>query len=153
MGAWQGEAARWSGASRVTKSFTARPTRSRWSEHDASEARSMHRESLWDPKGERAGLAIPPRCQSPLAPSLPASCRRPTQSQARGRGRSHDALLTCHDAPTSGNLLARRASLPRGLTSARMTGLARSRTQALASAYSPKPNAYTPCGEQHDSGT
>lgn len=113
--------------------FTARPTRSRWSGYDASEARSMHRESLWDPKRERAGLANSPRCQSPLAPSFPASCRRgPMQSQTRGRGESHDALLTCHDAPTSGTLLARRASPNGGLRSARMAGLVRSSTKAMA---------------------
>lgn len=82
----QGEAARWSGASRVTKNSTARPTRLRWSGYDASEARSVHRESLWNPKRERAGLAISPRCQSPLAPSLPASCRRAMQSQAQAPG-------------------------------------------------------------------
>lgn len=83
----------------------------RRSGYDASEAKSVHRESLWNPKRERAGLAISPRGQSPLAPSLPASCRRPLQSEARGRSESHDALSTCHDPPTSGNLLARRASL------------------------------------------
>lgn len=143
----QGEAARWSGASRVTKDFAARPTRSRWSEYDASEARSVHRESLWNPKRERAGLANSPRCQSPLAPSFPASCRRPMRSQSGGRGEPHDALLTCHDAPTSGNLLARCASLNGRLRSAQMTGLVRSSTPALARADRPDPNVCTPCVE------
>lgn len=55
-------------------------------------------------------------------PSQPVAAR-PMQSQFRGRGKSDDALLTCHDAPTSGNLLARRASLNGGLRSARTTGV------------------------------
>lgn len=63
--------------------------------YDASEAKSVHRESLWDPKRERAGLAISPRCQSPLAAPLPPPSQLP-QAHAnlgtRGRGESHDAL-------------------------------------------------------------
>lgn len=108
----------------MTKNFAARPTRLGWSGYDASEARSVHRESLWNPKRERAGLAISPRVSHrwppPSQPVAAGPCN--PRPRPRGRGEPHDALLTCHDAPMSGNVLARRASLNGGLRSARTTG-------------------------------
>lgn len=65
----------------VTKNPMVLPTRSLWSGYDASEADSMHRESLWNQKRKRAGLAIPPRWHCP--PPLPrAAC----PMQIRGLG-------------------------------------------------------------------
>lgn len=147
MRARQAEPARWSRASRVTKNFTARPTRSRWSGYDASEARSVHRESLWDPKRERAGLAISPRRQSPLTPSLPASCRRPMRSYAPGAGRISRCprnMPRCTDDAWQ-SVSSSRQPLRGGLRSARITGLVRSSTQAPASTLRPSPNVCTPC--------
>lgn len=156
-GAWPGEAARWSGASRVTKNFTARPTRLGWSGYDASEARSVHRESLWNPKRERAGLAISPRVSHrwprPSQPVAAGPCN--PRPRPRGRGEPHDALLTCHDAPTSGNVLASSSRQPQWRPKVCTDDWSRVKqgTQAPARTDRPNPNVCTPCVELLGSGT
>lgn len=57
------------------KDFTAAPTRWRWSGYDASEARSVYRESLWNTKGERASTGHLAKVSvTARHPPSPASC-------------------------------------------------------------------------------
>lgn len=70
----------------MTKNFTALPTKSRWSGYDASEAISVHRESLWNPKRERAGLGHLAKVSVTARPLPPSQSRRPMQSPAWGGG-------------------------------------------------------------------
>lgn len=93
-------------------------------------------------KGRPGHLAKMSVTARPLPPSqLPPGPCNPSS----GGGANLTMPSTATDAPTSGNLLVRRASLSDALSSARTTGLVRSSTQVLTRAARPNPNLHAMC--------